>query len=156
MQWDLLRTFEAVARLGSLTAAARALGSSQSTVSRHLARLEDVAGSPLLLREMPAPPVSVQAADLDGDGTMDLALNFEGELTSDPTRTTGWIEWRRPAPITHRLEAGGPQQRAVAAGAGITLELASERRYFEQVVGKRRGAHWKAYHKARKRIPGAS
>jgi DNA-binding transcriptional LysR family regulator len=53
MEWDLLRTFEAVVRLGSLTAAAKSLGVSQSTVSRHLARLEQVAGSPLLLREPP-------------------------------------------------------------------------------------------------------
>jgi DNA-binding transcriptional LysR family regulator len=53
MEWDLLRTFETVARLGSLTAAAKALGVSQSTVSRHLARLEESAGSPLLLRESP-------------------------------------------------------------------------------------------------------
>ncbi|WP_257453695.1 LysR family transcriptional regulator [Archangium lipolyticum] len=53
MEWDLLRTFEAVARLGSLTAASKALGVSQSTVSRHLARLEEIAGSPLLLRESP-------------------------------------------------------------------------------------------------------
>lgn len=52
-EWDLYRTFEAVARKGSLTAAARALGVSQSTVSRHLGRLEEDAGSPLLLRESP-------------------------------------------------------------------------------------------------------
>lgn len=54
--WDLFRTFEAVARLGSLTAAAQALGVSQSTVSRHLAQLEQDAGSPLLLRGSPARP----------------------------------------------------------------------------------------------------
>lgn len=53
MEWDLLRTFEAVARLGSFTAAAQALGLSQSTVSRHLGRLEEMAGSPLLWRESP-------------------------------------------------------------------------------------------------------
>ncbi|PCC68346.1 DNA-binding transcriptional regulator, LysR family [Nannocystis exedens] len=53
MDWELLRTFEALARLGSLTAAAKALGVSQSTVSRHLARLEEAAGSPLVLREAP-------------------------------------------------------------------------------------------------------
>lgn len=56
MDWDLLRTFEAVARLGSLTAAARALGVSQSTVSRQLSKLEAQAGSPLLLREAPVRP----------------------------------------------------------------------------------------------------
>ncbi|MBL8633445.1 MAG: LysR family transcriptional regulator [Myxococcales bacterium] len=53
MQWDLLRTFESVARLGSLTAAARALEVSQSTVSRQLGKLEELAGSPLLLRQTP-------------------------------------------------------------------------------------------------------
>ncbi len=51
--WDQLRTFEAIARLGSVTAAAKALGVSQSTASRHLAALEEDAGSPLLLREQP-------------------------------------------------------------------------------------------------------
>ncbi len=51
--WDRFRTFEAVARLGSLTVAATALGISQSTVSRHLGHLERDAGSPLLLRESP-------------------------------------------------------------------------------------------------------
>ena len=53
MDWSHLRTFEALARLGSLGAAAKSLGLSQSTVSRHLARLEDHAGSPLVLRESP-------------------------------------------------------------------------------------------------------
>ena len=53
VHWDHLRTFEAVARLGSLTAAAKALEVSQSTVSRQLARLEEQAGSPLLLRTTP-------------------------------------------------------------------------------------------------------
>ena len=53
MDWDHLRTFEAVARLGGLTAAAKALGVSQSTVSRQLKQLESRAGSPLLLRDVP-------------------------------------------------------------------------------------------------------
>lgn len=60
--WDLFRTFEAVVRQGSLTAAARALGVSQSTVSRHLAQLEEDAGSPLLLRGSPARPTERGAA----------------------------------------------------------------------------------------------
>jgi len=53
MDWDHLRTFESVARLGSLTAAAKALGVSQSTVSRTLVQLEEHAGSPLLVRAVP-------------------------------------------------------------------------------------------------------
>lgn len=53
MDWELLHTFEAVARLGSLTAAAKALGVSQSTVSRHIQSLERLGGSPILLRDSP-------------------------------------------------------------------------------------------------------
>lgn len=53
MRWDHLRTFEAVARAGSMTAAAVAIGISQSTVSRHLSALERSAGSPLVWRESP-------------------------------------------------------------------------------------------------------
>lgn len=49
-QWDLFRTFEAVARKGTFTAAARALDLSQSTVSRHIALLEGESGAPLLTR----------------------------------------------------------------------------------------------------------
>lgn len=53
INWERLRTFEAVARLGSLTAAAHTLGTSQSTVSRQISRLEAESGSPLLLRTSP-------------------------------------------------------------------------------------------------------
>lgn len=92
MEWDLLRTFEAVARLGSLTAAAKALGVSQSTVSRHLARLEESAGSPLLLREAPprltergssllaAVQPMVEAA-LAARSALEDTLELRGELT---------------------------------------------------------------------------
>ncbi|MFO0561676.1 MAG: LysR family transcriptional regulator [Polyangiales bacterium] len=51
--WDLFRTFEAVARTRTITAAARSLGISQSTASRHLARLEELAGCALFVRENP-------------------------------------------------------------------------------------------------------
>lgn len=48
--WDLFRTFDAVIRHGTFTAASKALGLSQSTVSRHVAELEEGAGTPLLVR----------------------------------------------------------------------------------------------------------
>lgn len=53
MDWELLRTFEVVARLGSQTLASGALHKSQSTISRHIRKLEEQAGSPLFLRETP-------------------------------------------------------------------------------------------------------
>ena len=50
MDWDKLRTFQAAAETGSLTAAAQALGLSQSAVSRQIGALEDDLGMPLFHR----------------------------------------------------------------------------------------------------------
>src|SRR4051812_35110722 len=48
---DLLRSFLAVAEGSSFTGAANQLGVRQSTVSQHIARLEQALGRPLLLRD---------------------------------------------------------------------------------------------------------
>ena len=50
MDLDLLRTFQEVARRGSLTAAARVLGQSQPTLTAAMQRLERELGTTLLLR----------------------------------------------------------------------------------------------------------
>jgi DNA-binding transcriptional LysR family regulator len=85
LPWDLLRTFEVVARRGSLTAAAKALGVSQSTISRHLMRLEEGAGSPLLLRESPVRLTRRGAALLSALQPMvDAALAARAALESAP------------------------------------------------------------------------
>lgn len=85
IEWDLLRTFETVARLGSLTAAARALGVSQSTVSRQLGKLEHDAGSTLLLRESPVRVTERGAALLAAIQPMvEAALAAEAALADAP------------------------------------------------------------------------
>jgi DNA-binding transcriptional LysR family regulator len=48
--WDLHRSFLAVVRLGSLSAAARAFGLTQPTLGRHIAELESALGQPLFVR----------------------------------------------------------------------------------------------------------
>lgn len=48
--WDLYRTFAAVLREGSLSAAARSLGLTQPSVSRHIDALEQVVGASLFVR----------------------------------------------------------------------------------------------------------
>jgi len=48
--WDLYQSLHAVARAGSLSAAARALGLSQPTVGRHIEQLERALGQPLFTR----------------------------------------------------------------------------------------------------------
>jgi DNA-binding transcriptional LysR family regulator len=95
LDWDLLRTFEVVARQGSLTAAAKALRVSQSTVSRQLAKLEALAGSPLLLRDSPVTLTDRGAALLvaiepmvDAALAAAAALDERGELRGLVTITT--------------------------------------------------------------------
>ncbi|MGD0867667.1 MAG: LysR family transcriptional regulator [Rhizomicrobium sp.] len=57
--WDLYRSFLAVVRHGSLSAAARALGLTQPTLGRHIAELESALGQKLFIRSQtglaPAP-----------------------------------------------------------------------------------------------------
>jgi|GEM_PF-195341 len=48
--WNDIRLFLAVRRLGSFSAAAAAIGVDQATVSRKISRLEDMAGTPLFRR----------------------------------------------------------------------------------------------------------
>jgi DNA-binding transcriptional LysR family regulator len=50
LDWNLIRVFVAVGETGSLSAAARALGSSQPTVGRHIDELEKALGQVLFLR----------------------------------------------------------------------------------------------------------
>jgi DNA-binding transcriptional LysR family regulator len=50
LDWNLIRSFVAVARTGSLSAAARQLGSSQPTLGRHVAELERATGLKLFRR----------------------------------------------------------------------------------------------------------
>ncbi|UJR83847.1 LysR family transcriptional regulator [Sandaracinus amylolyticus] len=95
MEWDHLRTFEAVARLGSVTAAAKALGVSQSTASRHLARLEESAGSPLLMRSTPlaltergASVLAAMRPMLDAARAAEAALEDTPELRGEVTVTS--------------------------------------------------------------------
>lgn len=102
MQWDLLRTFEAVARLGSLTSASKALGVSQSTVSRQVSKLEESAGSPLLLRESPVRLTErgialweaiqpMVEASLAAQATLEETDKLQGLVT---VSTVGeWVRW---------------------------------------------------------------
>ncbi len=142
-EWDLYRTFEAVVRKGSLTSAARALGVSQSTVSRHLARLEEEAGSPLLARESPVRLTDRGAALLAAvEPMIDAALaaraaledtvELRGEVTltsvGEVVRwllTPGLATFYRTYPnLRLRLLASNETTSLAAGDADIALRLA--------------------------------
>lgn len=166
MQWDLLRSFEAVARLGSLTAASRALGVSQSTISRQLARLEEDARSPLLLRESPVrltergeALLAAVAPMLDAARAAEVALESSPELHGQVTVTTvgELVRWV----LVQRLPefyAAHPQLRlriladnhitSLAAGdAEVALRFARPER--GELVGRRLRGEQYAYFAAR-------
>jgi DNA-binding transcriptional LysR family regulator len=85
MDWDHFRTFEAVARHGSLTRAAEALEISQSTVSRHLAKLEADADAQLFSRDTPVQLTERGLALLEAVRPMvDAALAARAALEATP------------------------------------------------------------------------
>jgi DNA-binding transcriptional LysR family regulator len=83
LDWDDLRFFLAIARLGSLSAAARELRVTQSTVGRRLASLESALGARLLHR---TPEGYVPT--LAGDAMMGQAERVEAEVLA-VERTVG-------------------------------------------------------------------
>jgi DNA-binding transcriptional LysR family regulator len=146
-EWDHLRTFEAVARLGSLTLAARALGLSQSSVSRHVSRLEQSAGSPLFMREAPVRLTLRGEALLDAVRPMvdaalaaSTALVAAPELVGEVTITTvGEVLRWQLAPRIAEFTRANPQIRlrilsdnrvsSLAAGdADVSVRLARPER----------------------------
>jgi len=145
--WELFRTFESVARHGSLTAAARALGVSQSTVSRHLARLEEDAGSPLLLRESPAKLTDRGAsllaalepmvdAALAARSALESAVELRGQVTL--TTVGELVRWvldaelagfyRAHPQLRLRILASNQRSSLAAGEADIALRMARPER----------------------------
>src|SRR6187402_998715 len=101
MDWDLCKTFVAVADTGSFTAAARRLRASHPTVGRKIAALEEQLGTKLLAR----------AAD-------GLALTSEGRKFREHAEVMAAAALRAEAAVA----AGGRRARgAVKLSIGATL-----------------------------------
>jgi len=84
LDWSHLQSFIAVAEHGSLSAAARARGSSQPTLSRHIAQLEQTIGTRLFDRSTGGVVLTQTGSDLMGhaktmaDAAAKLAILTEG------------------------------------------------------------------------------
>jgi DNA-binding transcriptional LysR family regulator len=84
MDWDDLRTFLAIARHGTLSAAARTLGVSQPTMGRRLAAMEDRTGARLLVRL----PAGYALTPL-GESVLGNAERIESEVMAAERAITG-------------------------------------------------------------------
>jgi DNA-binding transcriptional LysR family regulator len=110
MDPHLLRTFTAVARLGSFSAAARELGYTQSAVSQHIAALEADLGVELLGRR-PVAPTEAGARLLDHAGPL---LTRLAAARADVARVAGSPGVRLAVGAT-ALACGAQASRALAA-----------------------------------------
>jgi len=127
MDWDDLQTFQAIARHGSLSAAARALGVRQSTMGRRLAALERRFGHQLLQRT-PHGFLPTQA----GEAILGHVERIEHEtlaigrtLTGQDSRLAGTI--RLTAVETLAVEVLTPLLGTFAARhPGIEVELLAD------------------------------
>jgi molybdate transport repressor ModE-like protein len=108
-QW--LRTFVAVARLGSFSAAARELGYTQSAVSQHIAALEGDVGAALLHRR-PVGPTGPGQRLLEHAGPILLRL---AAAKADVLRAAG-----EPA---GRMLLGASPLAVTGPAAGLLAEL---------------------------------
>ena len=84
LDWDDLRTFLAIARHGTLSAAARALGVHQPTMGRRLAALEQRAGA-RLLQKTPRGYIPTAA----GEAILGNVERIEAEALAVERRITG-------------------------------------------------------------------
>jgi DNA-binding transcriptional LysR family regulator len=93
----LLRTFLAVEQTGGFTAAARQLGLRQSTVSGHIARLEQAAGCVLVARD-------THTVELTADGT--AMVGFARSILDAHDRASRYFEG---STLTGRLRFGAAE-----------------------------------------------
>lgn len=91
--WDYIRTFQAVAETGSLSAAARALQITQPTVGRHIDLLEDALNMPLFVRGREGMTLTQKGADLVAEAKMmeTAAIGFERHAAGLDEDVTGVV-----------------------------------------------------------------
>lgn len=130
METDLLRTFTAVVRTGSFTAAARELGYVQSTVTGHLQALERRLGVRLLDR-LPtgAVPTDAGARLLPyAEQLLDLETRMAADVAGCDDRPAGRVRLVAPESLcAYRLPSMLPALRAAAPDVRLALAPAGTR-----------------------------
>lgn len=93
MDWNDFRYFLAVAKAGTLTGAARALGVEHSTVSRRLNALETVVGARLFVRGKDGFTLTPAGSDIlaSVESMADIVTQIERRLAGDDARADGTV-----------------------------------------------------------------
>jgi DNA-binding transcriptional LysR family regulator len=91
--WDLIHTFDAVAKTGSLLAASRQLGLSQPTVGRHIDMLEDALNVSLFLRSREGMALTDAGANLvaTSDEMVRTANAFQRQASGQDKEVSGVV-----------------------------------------------------------------
>nr|WP_055901850.1 LysR family transcriptional regulator [Ramlibacter sp. Leaf400]KQT07572.1 hypothetical protein ASG30_17205 [Ramlibacter sp. Leaf400] len=136
--WDDLRPFLAVARHGSTTAAARALGVDQSTVQRRLGELERRIGQPLVQRHP-----SGYRLTWYGESLLPMAQAVEREVAALELRirqsareVNGLLRLTCPEPLVPRITRSPLLDRLQARHPGLRVEFVTTDHYVDLTQGE--------------------
>jgi DNA-binding transcriptional LysR family regulator len=135
-----LRTFEAVARTGSFTAAATELAYTQSAVSQHVAALEAALGQPLLTRRPVAlTPAGARLATHARHILLSLDVARTEIAVPDPSPATLTVAVT-PTAFTDRVATLLLRTRAQAPATGVHVRTLPEDECVRQVADGRADA----------------
>jgi DNA-binding transcriptional LysR family regulator len=131
--WNDLRHFVMVARLGSTTAAARALKVDQSTVQRRLAELERRIGQPLVERRTAGYRLTAFGEQLlpHAQRVEESALAVERFVQSAGRELTGVVRVTCPEPIVYRISQSTLLERFRERHPGLQVEFLMSDRYLD-------------------------
>jgi DNA-binding transcriptional LysR family regulator len=138
LDWNDLRYFLAVARHGSTVAAARALGTNQSTVQRRLTHLERRIGKPLAMRS----PAGYRLTELGremvshAERVEQAALAFEQHLDSATREVSGVLRVACPEPIVYRITQSSLLERFKAKHPNLRVEFVMSDKYVDLAKGE--------------------
>jgi len=129
LDWDDLKTFLAIARHGTLSAAARVLKVSQTTMGRRLDHLHDRAGATLLERTPAGFRLTPTGAAILGDVEQmeSAALALERRISGENHRLDGLVRVTSVDALAAHILTPGLQELQ-AEHPGIVVELITDNR----------------------------
>lgn len=136
--WNDLRHFTAVARLGSTTAAARALQVDQSTVQRRLVELERRIGQPLVERRPSGYRLTTFGELLlpHAQRVEDSVRALQEVVQSSARELTGVVRVTCPEPIVYRISRSALLERFTARHPRLQVEFLMSDRYLDLGKGE--------------------